>query len=468
MIRLPSFRSLLVAGFFIVAGIPSFALIQLREELESAGAAERQHQQLSRQWQDAARISREQAVQFERMSRQSLILKDAALQRMATAAGEELRQAQLALLQSHEQNLQAGARAILSIQSQLQAGSGLGAAQRDRLFRQLDQGLEQQTQRMSALLAQRQAEWQRTLEGMREKADKRARLSVTAALILALLIAVLLSRPLRRLQGKIARMSDGSRRQDWTLSGPSDLQRLAGELSRLDQRLSTLEEQKGQFFRHVSHELKTPLAAINEAASLLHEEVAGGLNAQQHEIVAILLSSASSLRGRVDALLRYDAGQWLSHELTLRTFSLAALVQERLQALSVILQAKQLRIVVHGDPGAVTGDRSKVETIIDNLLVNASRYSPQAGELSIRLGRDREWVWLEVADQGPGIAAAQADMIFEPFWSGEAPRGESPGSGLGLTMARGFAQLMRGDVTLQASAGGACFRLSWPEPEITA
>jgi two-component system sensor histidine kinase GlrK len=301
---------------------------------------------------------------------------------------------------------------------------------------------------------------------MRRTADQLAWLSLASALLLALTMTLLISWPLRKLQAKIARMSDGARLQDWRQSGPADLQRLALELAQLDRRLAALEEQKGRFFRQVSHELKTPLAAIHEAAALLREEVLGRLSPQQQEIVVILQNNAKTLRLRVEALLRYDAGQWLSDTLTVELFELPALIADRLQACLPLLQAKRLGVDVDGLAVRVSGDRSKVETILDNLLINAIRHSPVGSTLSIRHGRDAGGVWLEVCDQGPGVPAAQREQIFEPFWSGSPPPGEQAGTGLGLAMALGFAQLMRGELTLeQGQTAGACFRLRWPEPE---
>ncbi|UGA40731.1 HAMP domain-containing histidine kinase [Chromobacterium haemolyticum] len=230
--------------------------------------------------------------------------------------------------------------------------------------------------------------------------------------------------------------------------------------------MAALEEQKGRFFRQASHELKTPLAAIHEAAALLREEVIGRLSAQQQEIVAILQNNAQTLRQRVEALLRYDAGQWLSETLTVETFDLPALITERLQVCRPLLQAKRLAAEVQGDAERVNGDRSKVETILDNLLINAIRHSPAGSALNIRHGRDGGGVWLEISDQGPGVPEAYREKIFEPFWSGSPPPDELPGTGLGLAMARGFAQLMRGELTLEPTPqNGACFRLQWPEPE---
>ncbi|KMN31075.1 hypothetical protein VI26_19595 [Chromobacterium sp. LK1] len=466
MLRFLSFRSLLLSSFLIVAVVPSAVLIQLRNELGQAATTLRSHQEQAKDWQDANRVSREQSAQFERATRQAQILKDRALANAAVGAWQEIALSQQKLLRSGNPALTRSAESILSIQPQLQALPARAGSQRDRLFRQLDQHLSAQSLQINQQLDQSQREWQSSITEMRRTADRLAWLSLVSALLLALAMTLLISWPLRKLQAKIARMSDGARLQDWRQSGPADLQRLALELAQLDRRLAALEEQKGRFFRQVSHELKTPLAAIHEAAALLREEVLGRLSPQQQEIVLILQNNAQTLRLRVEALLRYDAGQWLSDILTVEVFDLPALIADRLQASRPLLQAKRLGVDVAGAASRVRGDRSKVETILDNLLINAIRHSPAGSALSIRHGRDTGGVWLEVCDQGPGVPTAQRERIFEPFWSGPPPLGEQPGTGLGLAMALGFAQLMRGELTLeQRQTAGACFRLSWPEPE---
>ncbi|MBN3003859.1 HAMP domain-containing histidine kinase [Chromobacterium alkanivorans] len=466
MLRFVSFRSLLLASFLIVAVVPSAVLIQLRNELGHAASTLRSHQEQAKEWLDANRVSREQSIQFERATRQAQILKDRALANTAAGAWQEIELAQRKLQRGDGDELALSARAILAIQPQLQALPARSGAQRDRLFRQLDLHLTAQGQLINRQLEQSQRQWQDSITEMRRTADRLAWLSLASALALALAMTLLISWPLRKLQAKIARMSDGARLQDWRQSGPADLQRLARELAQLDRRLAALEEQKGRFFRQASHELKTPLAAIHEAAALLREEVIGQLSAQQQEIVAILQNNAQTLRQRVEALLRYDAGQWLSETLTVETFDLPALIADRLQTSRPLLQAKRLTAEVQGDAERVSGDRSKVETILDNLLINAIRHSPAGSALSIRHGRDAGGVWLEISDQGPGVPEACREKIFEPFWSGSPPPGELPGTGLGLAMARGFAQLMRGELTLEPQPQtGTCFRLQWPEPE---
>ena len=246
-------------------------------------------------------MSREQSAQFERATRQAQILKDRALANAAVGAWQEIALSQQKLLRSGNPALTRSAESILSIQPQLQALPARAGSQQDRLFRQLDQHLSAQSLQINQQLDQSQREWQSSITEMRRTADRLAWLSLVSALLLALAMTLLISWPLRKLQAKIARMSDGARLQDWRQSGPADLQRLALELAQLDRRLAALEEQKGRFFRQVSHELKTPLAAIHEAAALLREEVLGRLSPQQQEIVLILQNNAQTLRLRVEA-----------------------------------------------------------------------------------------------------------------------------------------------------------------------
>ncbi|AXE35648.1 sensor histidine kinase [Chromobacterium phragmitis] len=467
MLRFLSFRSLLLAGFLGVALIPAAALMQLRHALGLAADSAQRHQRQGQRWQEIARLSQEQAVQFERASRQALILRDRKLAQTASQARGELLRAQQTLRLNAPAEALPDIDAILDLASRLPALPAVQRRQRDALFRELNQRLERQQQALAAAGETRQASWRGDIERMRQQANRLAWLALAAAVLLALLFTLLIHAPLRGLQRRIARLAGGARQLEWRQSGPADLQRLSRELAQLDLRLVELEQQKTRFFRQVSHELKTPLASIHEAAALLREQVAGPLNAQQSRIVGILGNNALTLRQRVEALLKQDAGPWLSSELHLSSFSLSSLLESRLASCQPLWQAKRLTIELDGVASQVRGDTSKVETIVDNLLLNAIRHSPAGGRLTLRCGRARGQAWLEVADQGPGVPGALRDKIFEPFWSGPAPDGERPGSGLGLTMARGYAQLMGGDLSLLADGPGARFRLHWPEPEST-
>ncbi|WP_293935607.1 sensor histidine kinase KdpD [Iodobacter sp.] len=459
MLRYFSFRTLLMIGFALVALMPSAALVQLRYDLAELTIKAQQQQVLAKDWSNAAQHSQEQALYLERASRQLLILPEDTFLNAARSAKVQLLMAQEVLQQSKNPLIGQSSENIHQLLNQ--PGPRLKKPQLNQLFSQLDKELKEQKRLIEQQLAQQSQQWLEQVGRKQKQADLLAVLSPIAALTLALLMAVLFSWPIVQLKRQITLLAQGQRGQSWHMAGPADLQGLAKSLAELDLRLVQLEAQKAQFFRHVSHELKTPLAVIHEASSLLQEEVLGSLNSQQKEISSMVQSNVHTLRQRVDALLAHDAGRWLSAELEIRPLVLKAFLAQRLQQWRLLLEKKSLSVKQSGQEPFGYADHAKLGIILDNLLLNAIRFSPPQGELLIRYGRDHSLSWLEIEDQGPGVAKQDAEAIFEPFHCGAAPAGESAGSGIGLTMARSFAQLMQGDVELIPCPSGACFRLHW-------
>lgn len=459
MLRHLSFRTLLIIGFALVALTPSAALVQLRYGLAGLTIQAQQQQEQASAWSNASQQTQEQALHLERASRQLMILPETTFFNAARSAKAKLQAAQQTF--QHEPLLKESSEGIHQLLTQLAAHPRLQKAQVNRLFSQLNEQLKNQDQLIEQQLAKQRLQWLEDVRSKQKQVDMLAILSPIAALSMAIMMAVMFSWPIARLKLKITQLAQGQRGQNWQLSGPADLQGLAKSLAELDLRLVQLETQKAQFFRHVSHELKTPLAVIHEASSLLQEEVLGSLNPQQKEISAMVQSNVQTLRQRVDALLAHDAGRWLSAELVIAPLALEIFLEQRLQQWRILLNKKFLTIHQSGPATQSYADHAKLGIILDNLLLNAIRFSPPHGEINIRFGQTGQQSWLEIQDQGPGVDSQNSESIFEPFHCGPAPEGESAGSGIGLTMARSFAQLMHGDVELIPSPAGACFRLHW-------
>ncbi|MCX7206452.1 MAG: HAMP domain-containing sensor histidine kinase [Proteobacteria bacterium] len=459
MLRYLSFRTLLIIGFALVALTPSAALVQLRYGLAGLTIQAQQQQEQASAWSNASQQTQEQALHLERASRQLLILPETTFFNAAHSANAKLEAAQKIFM--HEPLLKESSESISQLLAQIAANTRQHKSQVNRLFSQLNEQLKNQDQLIELQLAKQRLQWLESVHSKQKQVDMLAILSPIAALSMAIIMAVMFSRPIARLKLKITQLAQGQRGQDWQLSGPADLQGLAKSLAELDLRLVQLEAQKAQFFRHVSHELKTPLAVIHEASALLQEEVLGSLNTQQKEISAMVQSNVQTLRQRVDALLAHDAGRWLSAELVIAPLLLEPFLAQRLQQWRLLLTKKSLRISLSGLASPSYADHAKLGIILDNLLVNAIRFSPAHSEIIIRYGQDGPQSWLEIQDQGPGVNSEDTESIFEPFHCGPAPKGEPAGSGIGLTMARSFAQLMHGDVELLPSSTGACFRLHW-------
>jgi two-component system sensor histidine kinase GlrK len=470
MLRLPfSFRTLLVWAFLLVALLPSLALMQMWWHLDHLSIeAEMRLADIDR-WQGGLRTLAEREDHLERSSRQWLLLKDPALRQLALGFANDMQSAAHQLDQvpdasfrhvlADERGKLAQITAWLNVENDEVSQAEIGAV--------FDGMSSNHVQMERALRNQMQIErrvWAERLRTQREQADHMALFSVSLALALAWLLGYLLFAPLGRLRQRIGKLAQGVRGQSWQVAGPTDVRRLAQALQGLDARLEQLEAEKASFFRQVSHELKTPLAAISEASALLADEVAGPLSDGQREIVAIQQSNVNTLRARVETLLRHDVARWLNQQVVFQPFSLSALIGQRQHDWHALLARRGLQLESRLEADEVLGDVQKVQTIIENLLINAIRHSPNGGRIVLSALRERRVIRLRVQDEGPGVSAEHAARIFDPFFSGPAPAGENPGSGIGLTMARTFAQLMGGDVQLiSGKTRGGCFELFWPE-----
>src|SRR5437667_7465784 len=129
--------------------------------------------------------------------------------------------------------------------------------------------------------------------------------TVAIAIMLAILFAVLIARPIRQLDQAIRQMGTADFTHAIEVNGPRDLRYLGQRLEWLRTRLSDLEEQQNRFLRHVSHELKTPLTAVREGVELLRDNVGGKLQPEQREIVRIVRENTLSLQKLIEDLLTY-------------------------------------------------------------------------------------------------------------------------------------------------------------------
>jgi two-component system sensor histidine kinase GlrK len=224
--------------------------------------------------------------------------------------------------------------------------------------------------------------------------------------------------------------------------------------------LLDLEEQKNRFLRQMSHELKTPLTAVREGSQLLAEEVVGELSPQQKEIAGILLHNSIELQKQIEALLNYGASQFHKIALDLKPVSLERVVSRVAGDQRLALRARDLKLDVSGPQVLVTADAEMLRIMLDNLVSNAIKFSPQGGTIGIHTVPNGSHVALEVVDEGPGVAPDERERIFEPFFRGDV-RSSRQGLGLGLHIASQIAQAHGGriDVTSTPDETRFVFRM---------
>ena len=282
-------------------------------------------------------------------------------------------------------------------------------------------------------------------------------------LIVVLLFALRLSRPLRQIDRAIGELGRGNFSHDIAVSGPVDLERLGHQLEWLRNRLLELAQERNRFLRHMSHELKTPLANIREGTELLTDGAVGALTTAQREVTDILRDNGIKLQRLIENLLGFSAWQSNSTGLEVTEFRLRPVVRQVLENQQLTLVSQRVRLDVSIEDLTLTADRGKVRLILENLLSNAIKYSPRGGVINMRALADGEALVLEVADSGPGVPPEERARIFEAFYTGRAPAGRVPGTGIGLSVVNEFVNVHHGTVEIvDGEFVGAHFRIRMP------
>ncbi len=284
-----------------------------------------------------------------------------------------------------------------------------------------------------------------------------------ATVVLVAVFTVLITRPMRSLGSAIRRLGARTLDQPIAVTGPRDVEALAEELESLRQRIKALEDQKASFLQHISHELKTPLATIREGSELLTETLDDD-RSEEAEIARLLQRNGLQLQKLIEDLLQFARTQDLALDLEFRSaVDLADVIGESISALAVVSDAREL-VIEHRLPSvAVRCDAGKVRTVMDNLLMNAIKYTPDGGRVDVCLSLEGSDAIIDVRDSGPGVAADERQRIFEPFGQGTAEYQSSvKGTGLGLSIAREYVEAHGGQLEIVDSEGGAHFRVVLP------
>jgi len=272
---------------------------------------------------------------------------------------------------------------------------------------------------------------------------------VPAALLLTAFFAVLITRPIKQVDQAIRRLGDGKFNETARVTGPRDLEQLGERLNWLRSRLIELEQEKTRFLQHISHELKTPLSNIREGAELMNEQVIGELNEPQQEIVDILRDNSLQLQKLIEDLLNFSILRARASQLSYDQVNLKTIIENVLADHKVTLLSRQLELRTTLQAISITGDAEKLRILVDNLISNAIKYSPDGSPLWVLLSNRDSQAIIEVADNGPGIPPTERERVFEAFFQGKpASKGHVRGTGLGLSIAREYARAHGGNISV--------------------
>lgn len=463
-----SFRQLLLVAFLLIAALLGATALRAVVVLERLVAQSGDEADRALALNGAAQALAARAAGMERTARQSLVLNDSLLRRRFD---EEWRDARGALQQMRQAGLDGAPFTQWQSQSETIAALLQGpvetALERERQvaaeFRELDaiQG------RVAALVQARVESRDRALRQQLQRESSRLLQVVWIAIAFAALLAVglglWLARPFQRLERSIVGLGENRLEEPIDIRGPSDVRRIGQQLDWLRLRLMELDADKARFLRHVSHELKTPLAAVREGAALLEDGVAGQLTADQADVVRILRQNTLALQSQIEALLRFNAAAFEARQLRREAIELGALAQVQVEAQRLQWQARRLDVVVEGPPVHVTADADKLGTALANLLSNAIRFSPEGGTVRLRVSAADGNACIDVIDQGPGVADADRARVFEPFYRGERqPQDAARGTGIGLSLVQEYVVAHGGKVALVPGTASGHFRIELP------
>lgn len=284
------------------------------------------------------------------------------------------------------------------------------------------------------------------------------------SLAIGLLFTWWMASSLSRLRGYANAVARGERAElprMGRLSGNTEFADLAQAVERM--RLKLEDKAYVENYVHtLTHELKSPLAAIRGAAELLQEPMP---EPDRERFATNIQRQTERLQQLIDRLLALADVEQLGHLRTVEPVDLAALTRELLHTAEPVLLRKRLRVVeTVGGEAVVRGDRFLIAQALQNLLDNAIDFSPTGGALTVSLLREGAAVTWSVRDEGPGIPDYAVDRIFERFYS--LPRAETheKSSGLGLCLVKEVSELHGGTLKIENVAEPRGCRASWTLP----
>lgn len=289
--------------------------------------------------------------------------------------------------------------------------------------------------------------------------------SAAIAVLVALYLAVTLSRPLRSIRAGADAMSAGDLDARVPETGDDEIASVADALNRLAETLQQEETLRKESVADLAHELRTPvmgiLARVEAAQDGVLDDEGANLSAMHDEALRLarLLDDLSALAEAERPGLLLDA----------EPVDLAAIARSQASAFAAVFADRRIVLSTDLEPAIVQGEPKRLEQIVVNLLSNALRYTDAEGSVGVVVSRRGDQALLEVRDTGIGIAAEDLPRVFTRFWRSDKSRSrDTGGAGIGLSIVKELVQAHNGAITVESAPGqGSTFRVTLPLSEKT-
>ena len=293
------------------------------------------------------------------------------------------------------------------------------------------------------------------------KAQQFSWISGLIALLLGAVVAAVIvhaiNDPLRRLTQGARAIAKGHFWHRLSAYGGDEFSELARDFNVMTEKLGEIDQMKKEFVSHVSHDLKAPLASMRQVMHLLIQEIPGGLNHQQKDLLSLSYKSAERLSTMVGNLLdvsRIEAG---TMEYDIARHDVLRLIKEVAGEFEIQARYKNIRFLIESgqDSVLVECDRDRIVQVISNLFENALKFSPNNTNIITTVADGDHRVRISVSDSGPGIPDAHKQRIFTKFYqvkNGNKMAGQ--GIGLGLAICKTIVEGHRGEIWVEDNPNG--------------
>lgn len=443
----------------------SYALWQLNEQ---------SHEQ-SKQLRDQALLGqlsvtlRKQTEDIERASRQYLLLKEARFLQLLQQKHDKTAETLLAIgLLLPEQDRATYADTRESLRQHLSQitrlhQSGKNPSALDKHYREAQQDSETIRRTVGEAVDDSLARNRDKLDTARTNILLTSALALPATLLLLGFSSILISRSLGKLSKAIQQLGRGQWHPPIAIDGPADLVRLGERLEWMRAELENAEQQQERLSRHITHELKSPLAAIIDANELLFEQLPGPVTKEQQRVLSIQRSQANHLQELIQQLLNYNAASRVNHTPE-EDVDIASICRRLFNSYRDRYFGNAPQCSLDSGFDTIRSHPLALEMILSNLISNALQYCNEEDNVVVRWWRDEHFWFLTVKDSGPGIPGEEQQRVFRAFEQGSFPRrGALRGSGLGLAIVKDCADSLGAQITLLSERGKGCeFTLQFP------
>ncbi|HYF46161.1 MAG TPA: ATP-binding protein [Acidimicrobiales bacterium] len=278
-------------------------------------------------------------------------------------------------------------------------------------------------------------------------------ISTAIALVMVQLLARGMTSPLREMAAAATAMARGDHSRRVRATARDEVGQLAEAFNRMAAELAETDRQRRDLVANASHELRTPIAALQ--AQL--ENLVDGVGSAEPDVLATMLGQVERLSGLVNQLLDLSKLESGTVPLQRRTVAVEPLLRQAVDEARLRNPDRTVALAVEPEDLEVDADPVRLHQVVTNLLENAERYSPNGESIDVAARPGDRTVTIEVLDHGPGIPPDEADRVFERFYRADHARASAQGgAGLGLSIARWIVDLHGGDIRAEARAPTGC------------